>query len=521
MRGVFGFLLVAWPALAWADSYEDLAEELSKQVRDLARNVAELESEGHDAGDVRQVIRSLDDIIDVLGDMEDYEDSVDGLDRIISGYESDLAGLSNALDALADMKELTGEIEPMVQECADLDRAFLRYMHDDAPDLVPALDAGDPDEDAVDPELLEEARETVRQNAIGIAEEAEARLELGRDVISDIDRFVRAATSPRMAHSDLREVKSAMEEAAFQTHVTEQGHLAELEDACSPLINYEDHRAFTTVLLRFSEQAGGMEELADDFVREAEEWLAANERIGTEICDDLEVLRRAYCDYDAEPNERNPLYSRYDSAADDVADAFLRRIEVATREYDRNLAGIGRALQGYDNVTEDLYDRMRKRMAYYYKLESSEVLAGANNPQLRLWRLYGIEQHNRLQRDPNCHLTERAIPGTSGSQRVDCINIRSCDVIEFKPDSDSGRRDAAKVNDYVRSLNSWLEDRWSDIQTDDLPNASYSSASEFDDDFVLQARVAGCINDEGEANFTGVPYFYDRCSKVIPLQCEP
>lgn len=505
---------------AWSDSYDELAESLAKKVTSLERSVSELGNEGEDASDVRSVIRSLDEIIDVLGDMEDYEGSVDGVDRLISGYERDLAGLSDALGALADMKERAGEIEPMIRECADIDRAFLRYMNNEADKLVPELRASNLDDDAVDPELLEAAQLIVTEKAIEMADEAKARLDLGQDIKSELDRFARTATNPRMSHSDLREAKSILEDAASETHVTEQGYLAELSDACTPVIEYEDHRAYQTVMLRFSTQAEDLEQLADDFVRDAEAWLAKNERIGDEICQNLETLREAYCDYDAEPNETNRLYSRYDAVADDVADTFRQRISEATNEYDRKLAGLGSALADYDRRTQDVYDRLRDRMAIYYRLDNSEMLRGSNNPKVKLWRDYGVQQHGLLQQQSFCHLVERAIPGFNGALRVDCVDIESCEVVEFKPDSSSGSRSGARVDDYVQALNAWLESEWDEFKNEPVENLRASSASEFNDTFVRQAIAHECLVD-GEGQFEGIVETYSRCVRTIPLDCVP
>ena len=193
-----------------------------------------------------------------------------------------------------------------------------------------------------------------------------------------------------------------------------------------------------------------LDEAIEMFLSDGESWLDEHENIGPELCILLTDIRDAYCALDPEPNEEDPRYSSYDSAVSRTQNDFLRAIEGALRDYERNLAGVGAHLAEYDSLADEMYERLRVRAAYCYYLERADELRNMNNVAHRLWILYGIQQHRDLQNNRFCNVIERYIPNQS--LRVDCVDIGRWIVWEIKSETHdrSSGMNQARESDLLR-----------------------------------------------------------------------
>ena len=497
MRAIVGLLgmlaLLAASVGAWADDAEELIGKLDDAVGDLARTIGSMD-EG-DTRDIQGARGDIGDIGDILGDLVEFEDSVDGLERLISDYEQDLERADDALAALLGMAELAGQIEPMIERCEEIEREFTRFMQ-----LVVQ------DEDA---EL-----DNVEEHAAAVGRVVQALLDDTEEIIGDMERLHDEASRPGLRHSDFRDVGGALEDAADVLMAIEDDNAEQLGETCELLADYRRHPGYVAAAAFFED----IDTAIDTFIDDAEGWLAEHAEIGPELCAFQTQIRNAYCALDMEMTEEDPRYADYERGVRSTQSAFIRVIDNALSDYERNLAGIGAHLAAYDSLADELYERLRARSAYYYYLQRSDELRNLGHVAWRLWIDYGREQHERLQQSSYCHVVERNPPSYSG--RVDCVDIARCTVWEIKSethDPSSGQRQA---DGYANAINAWMEGQWRSNGPIEPASGSPRRGMAFDDDFLAHAVASRCLV-EGNAFFEGEVLTYPRCRNDIDLLCTP
>ena len=479
MRALASFCLALCLALpASADEADTLLVKIQSDLRDITRDIRDLGRSSADKGDVENVASAIYDMVDdllrlirVMGDNHQAE-------RTIEGYPSSMDELIDSLEVLAQMKAMTGEFQPGQELCAEL--------LENIPGEMSAV-------------LIEEGTSVRTLDQIGDAYARDAQ-SLMRDAerhLDDLDDMGRGVKGYRPDHRDFNAHAAALSDAADTTYEAEEEAYNAMAETCEKVIEYRRQPYYqdAETLLKDRENA------ISEFLNTGRAWLDKNRDIGGRICESHRLLRQAYCDFDMEP-ENISRRDAYDTAVEDSARTFRAEVSEALRDYERNFQQTGELYAPLSRDVRDLLREINARRDYLSELESGAPLKGINNPATRLWRDYGVQQHGLLQQDPDCHLTERAIPGFDAKLRVDCIDVADCEVIEFKPDSSSGIRSGARVDDYVRALNAWLETEWDEFKDEPVASRRASSASAFNDTFVRQAIAYECLVD-GEGRFDG------------------
>lgn len=482
-------------AAAQGDEAEDLIDDLERAVADLADTIGSMDPA--DERDIDSVRGDVDDIRDIVADLVPFEDAVDGLERRIDDYEDDLDRVDDALVALHGMAEIAGEIEPNVEECEEIEREFTRGLNDLA-------QAGNDVDD------VERAGAAVGRTVQGYLDDAAATMR-------EMERLHDEARDPGLRHDDFDDVGEEISDAADSLFAQEDASNEALQETCALLADYENHPGYiAAVTLLIDEDAA-----ADQFVDNAEEWLAIHADLGPGLCTAMRQIRDAYCELDMEANDEDPRFSVYQSAVRDAQATFAERIDDALAHYERNLAGVGASLEGHDNVVDEFYARLRRRAAYYYRVQGSNELRNMSDMALRTWIVYGRQQHERMQDASYCHVVERYVPGSSGSMRVDCVDVAQCIVWEFKSDSPSnqtpGRQQAAG---YATAINRWMEGEWDDANPIAPATNSPRPGMTFDEDFLRQAVKNYCLVD-GVGQFEGELDTYPRCREDLDVLCDP
>jgi hypothetical protein len=89
---------------------------------------------------------------------------------------------------------------------------------------------------------------------------------------------------------------------------------------------------------------------------------------------------------------------------------------------------------------------------------SNGIMKGANNPQVRAAMDYGMDQHEKKQKDLGCDDKEVEV---AGGRKADCVKFTEsdgCVVIEIKPDTYSESKAIAQAKSYIDGLKSKYKD---------------------------------------------------------------
>lgn len=481
---------------AWADDAVELIDDLDRAVDALARSIGAMDAgDPRDIGDVR---RDAEDIRDILGDLSEFEDAVDGLERRINDYDQDLDSVDDALVALLGMAEIAGEIEPNVEECERIEREFTRFMQ-----LV--VQQADADLDDVEREA----------EVVGTL--VQGYLDAAAETLGDMERLHDEAARPGLRHSDFGDVEDELVDAADALMAQEDASAEVLQETCELLADYERHPGYIAAVTFLDDQDAAI----DQFIDDAEEWLAVHEDIGPNLCTAMRQIRDAYCELDMEAEDEDPRFSGYQAVVRSAQTTFSRMIDDALADYERNLAGLGDNYAQYDSVADELYERLRARAGYYYRVQRSDALRYMSDMAERTWIVYGRQQHERMQTASYCHVVERYVPGSSNTMRVDCVDVGRCIVWEFKSDASSNRGPGQQQADgYAAAINSWMAGQWDDDDPIAPATGSPRGGMSFDGDFLRQAVASYCLVN-GVGQFEGQLDTYPRCREDLDVLCDP
>lgn len=468
---------------------------ITQEFRDLRQNMSSLD--GADAREVAGIRRDLVTLGNIVDNLKPFERDFEGITEILRDYEDDISRFDRALEVLVSMAEATGQIESMIEHCEEGVREFSRYLQNIVSDEDAELDD------------LERAAEN-------ISREIEDLLDDAADILRDLEGYHRTASRPNMRHRDFTPFNGLMNSVATSVLDNEKYEVDLLLDSCEDLVDYEGTRQYQNAVAIFED----FDQAIEAFVEDGQDWLDEHEDLGEDLCVLMQEVQEAYCSLDMEDVEEDPLYSRYSSVVQNANREFRSRVGDAIADYERDLAGRGRSLAPRDSAADEMYERLRTRVAYYYRVEASEILRNMNNVADRLWTVYGQEQHKRLQNSTSyCHVVERTPPGMS-RRRADCVDLSSCVVWEIKSDTHSRSSALSQAGDYADAINRWMEGEWDEDDQILASSSGPSKGMEFDNTFLEVAVRNRCL-ENGRGQFTAGWMTYPSCDFDRTRICEP
>lgn len=498
---------LAWAAFALAppaqaDTAEALIADVQKGLRGMARELSALGKSGANEDEVKKAADKLSDLVDPLIEQVFARGGDATAQREVAGYPESLKQLLAALDSMKKMKAKVGFIGAR-DEMRLCEIVYPREMPKEFRDALAKPGAKRSHLDAIAKRYATIAK--------GYIDEAHA-------TIADLDELRDSIKSFSPKHRDFNALKKALAGAADDVYEAEKAILDLIEADCGPLVDWADFQAYEDAVKILQDTGAAIVEFETD----AEIWMEANSAVGDKICSGLRILRDAICNVDWEEANMAGL-SSFEDIADDTAKDFRNELLDLKKHYENNLRARGQSLAPLDSNTQRIFNEIKARHQKLGRYIYGPTLKGSNNPKVALWMRYGVEQHRRLQQQRGCHVFEKSIPG-SGDDRnhPDCILLKrnKCEIIEFKPDTPTGRAAGVKISTYVSMLNDWVEGEWSKLKNEPVPRAAARTGMLLNDEFVLQARAHGCIDDNGRAGFSGRVEVYDPCSKDNDLQCE-
>lgn len=486
------------PLAGYAKTADTILNEIEAGLRKITKAIDDLGDASEDEADVDRVMDMTIDLLrDTIPDLAQYADDHLEAARVFEDYPDTLDDLFNALAFMKEMKAIQGQMHGAAEVCYSYERKLPQTLKRD----------------------LKDPKTTVRdleRTAKEYADEAEKLIEATEEHTRAMDNLRRSISGFRPSHREFNNAATTLKNSAQDVVDFEQGNLEEVEEACEPFVNWSRHKAFVDAKKVITD----INKAIDEYNVDAKKWIADTKGIDESICESIRLIRDGYCQKDWEPGNSDAL-DLYDNMADSTARDFKNRLSDLVTLYERNLRDRGQTLSPRDTASKRNHEAVKSRADHLRALVYGKPLLGSNHPKLKVWRNYGVQQHVRLQNQYRCNVYEKAIPGTNGRDKPDCILLDECTIVEFKPNTPSGRADGAKVSVYASALNRWLKSEWPKYQHLPIPSRQDKQNISLDGDFILQARAWECIDDDGTALFGGDLETYDPCDRDQDLQCKP
>ncbi|WP_164001746.1 hypothetical protein [Pyxidicoccus caerfyrddinensis] len=317
------------------------------------------------------------------------------------------------------------------------------------------------------------------------ANETRQQLDAAEKRLGEQDRLLE--DSKRFSFDDgrWRTVRDRLHETATAMQRHMKTKLDESKAACGKLTQGVNHPDVASALKTLRDRDLLVKTTLERVAKDYEDWkkerrgLKPGGRFRQESAD---KLLQAFCDQD-----EFQIADRVQRVADEVASVmgnlqrqYLDRIKRMVAEVEKVESTKNPALKAEAN-------RQKRNMnAAYKRLEDAGnlgILRGRNNPKINMYLENGNKKHLALQ--TGCTAMEYEIPGG----RIDCVNVSdgSCEVIEIKPNSPSGRSAGEK---QIADRKSVLEDLHRNNQ--------------------LKALLQRCVKD-GNLNIRYQVKYYEYC----------
>ena len=128
-------------------------------------------------------------------------------------------------------------------------------------------------------------------------------------------------------------------------------------------------------------------------------------------------------------------------------------------------------------------------------------------PNPRYFMEFGVLMHSRMEQSFGCDVKDVAFPGSL--KRPDCVRARDCKIIEFKPNSASGRqRGLVQLQAYQSIVEAYYTRA---LRDGVVPEVELGGAS-----ILTALQDAGCVR-AGKVHLTTELATYDRCR--VDLAC--
>ncbi|WP_225412552.1 hypothetical protein [Stigmatella hybrida] len=287
------------------------------------------------------------------------------------------------------------------------------------------------------PDDAEEGVQTVTERAEKFAAETRQQLEAAERTLGEQERLLEESKRFSFDEGNWRAVRDRVQETAGAMQGHMKTRLEESRTACGNLAQGLNNPEVVNALRMLKDRdllvKTTLERIAGDY----EAWKKERRDMkpgGKFRQENADKLLQAFCDQD-----EYQLADRVQRVADEVASTMgnLQRL------YLERLQRLLDDLKAFEStktpaLKAEVSRQKRNMTAAYKRLEEAGnlgILRGRNNPMVNMYLENGNKKHLALQ--TGCTAMEYEIPGG----RIDCVNISdgSCEVIEIKPNSPTGR----------------------------------------------------------------------------------
>ncbi|RKH20644.1 hypothetical protein D7X74_03435 [Corallococcus sp. CA047B] len=299
----------------------------------------------------------------------------------------------------------------------------------------------------------DEGVKVVTERSERFATETRQQLDAAERKYSEQERLLEEAKRFAFDEGRWRSVRDRVQEtaSAMQRHM--RTRLDESKVACGKLSQGTNNPDIVNALKVLRDRDLLVKTTLERVARDYEEWKKERRGLkpgGRFRQENADKLLQAFCDQD-----EYQLADRVQRVADEVA-SVMGNLQRQYLDRLKRLQEDVKAVESTKNPTlKAEVNRQKRNMAATYKrLEDAGnlgILRGRNNPMVNMYLENGNKKHLAYQ--TGCTAMEYEIPGG----RIDCVNVSdgSCEVIEIKPNSSSGR---SAGEAQIASRKSVLED---------------------------------------------------------------
>ncbi|MBK9031041.1 MAG: hypothetical protein IPL61_06855 [Myxococcales bacterium] len=478
-----------------------IIEQLNKDARSLASTLAGV-SEDSGLGSVQQakaLLQSIERGIESLGRTAttDKETRV-----ILEKWPEGIRQLKEAIDDLEDLKVHQHDMDPLPERCLAKER-----------EIQEAIARNGSDTDGIDD--LPKLADAIAQPVVAGLDKAKDRM---REESDDLQR----AKAISASEGPWRDVTAAEQRDADETFKTFEDSFKKTEQACANIVKGKDAPAVKEATERLRR---GATDGSSTLERSVDAWVVAARATYITDCDAKRQMWEAECGSDREPSgedsdvDAQEISRRVEGEMRDRMKPLLERLPELQQQVDVLLAKRETKAQAAPLAAKLKTERQRLE-----RLSESGRWKGSNRPYNQLATSYGKEQHVRMHKDFSCQLPldpTRPLK-FEGAEHLypDCIIVtdNSCEIIEFKPESKKGRRDAARqLASYRKTVPEYYQKH---LDNKSNPDPEYGGSK-----FLARIVAAGCAGSDGKGSIrftTPDPgnAYYHMCAQ--PYECiEP
>lgn len=462
---------------------KELIADIDEKVEDVSDELSGFASDS-DVGDLDDALSYAREVADMVSRLDRVKSGDSRAERIVSYYPGYISQFREAAKNLKREKEIQRLADGMADRCAsaesDMQSEIRRYVGDlDSP----AADEGPGKLTELGRNLGRtwgEAMRKLRDNDNEIKNAAyNARFSVSEDKWSYVSSNVGSAASAMLDYWN--------------------GKVRAAVDKCQRLEQGEKHPDIEKALATLASYSGNTKATVTQLKRDYNAWLRDVRKLRSFSEQDRDAIRNAFC-----------TAGEYEmrTKANEVADRWAGEINSVygsvTGQGDRLRArSTTKEMAKYKGPKEVLAG-VDKNLANLAKLKGYE-LAGSNNPAIRTRIEWGNKRHEELQR--GCTYYEADVSSSycrnairSGSScRLDCI--KSCKVIEFKPDNSTAKSEGqTQVEAYRAGLVRWHAENKTDLfkAYPDLARCESSDKSklEIDTEVVTYEMCSGTVRNQ-------------------------
>ncbi|MCY1039725.1 hypothetical protein OV208_00215 [Corallococcus sp. bb12-1] len=299
----------------------------------------------------------------------------------------------------------------------------------------------------------DEGVKVVTERAEKFSTETRQQLEAAERRFSEQERLLEEAKRFSFDEGRWRTVRDRVQETAVAMQRHMRSRLDESKAVCGKLLQGTNNPDVVNALKVLKDRDLLVKTTLERVARDYEEWKKERRGLkpgGRFRQESAEKLLQAFCDQD-----EYQLADRVQRVADEVA-SVMGNLQRQYLDRLKRLIDDVKAVESTRNPTlkAEVNRQKRNMTATYKRLEDAGnlgILRGRNNPLVNMYLENGNKKHLALQ--TGCTAMEYEIPGG----RIDCVNVSdgSCEVIEIKPNSSSGR---SAGEAQIASRKSVLED---------------------------------------------------------------
>ena len=465
--------------------------DLRKRIDELLANLSDKikDAQGQTGtgyvNDAVRITTELESLLErlgrVVGDDRDAK-------QVASTWPAWVRALRDSLNALKELKHNQHRADGGAAKCEAaeqaLDRTIQRFI--DERGKLP-----EPDKDlALEADLLG----TPIKSGIVAAQEVDRKM---ADWASKAKAFGQSDGPWTRLTSNLRDT-------ADRAHAHWRGQLGAMVQACDKVALGKAHPKVKSAIDQLRGKTGSE---ADKAEAEVNAWVVRAQATYKLDCDAMREMWHAYCSIDFEPGEDPSEVARQTAAS------LQDRMQRAMRPVIQELPALQRqvaALTGKNQTRsrgESLAAKLARERGRLERLWMSDRWHGSNDPVRQFALKYGRDQHASLWSRFSCQVPtagdkDALFPGSEKHRKPDCINAKSCQIWEFKPDSPQGRDDGRRqIADYEKVVPRYYNERHRQKQ----PAEGKLGGTD-----IMNTLVANCLRG-GEIKFDVGIHLYKMC----------